>query len=140
MKLQFKILLFILCLNLATGLVIALGLPGTEYVQAQNPTANPEEYEKNFNSTEIGQSWGATPFYGIPVIGDIFAGFQFLFTHIHFLIDGFPQFLNWISDTYIVDVQARGAFALIANTVRAIYAVLMSIWFIEYIGGRYLTD
>lgn len=139
MRLQFQILLFILCLNLATGLIIALALPGTEYVQAQNPS-NATDYESTFNATEIGGSWGATPFYGIPVIGDIFAGFQFLFTHIHFLIDGFAMFLTWISDSYITDAGGRLAFNIIANSLRAVYAVLMCLWFIEYIGGRYFTE
>jgi len=139
MRLQFQILLFILCLNLATGLVISLSLPGTEYVQAQNPS-NATDYESTFNATEIGGSWGATPFYGIPVIGDIFAGFQFLFTHIHFLIDGFPMFLTWISDSYLTDAGGRTAFNIIANSLRAVYAVLMCMWFIEYIGGRYFTE
>lgn len=139
MRLQFQILLFILCLNLATGLVIALSLPGTEYVQAQSP-GSATDYESTFNATEIGGSWGATPFYGIPVIGDIFAGFQFLFTHIHFLIDGFPMFLTWISDSYLTDAGGRTAFNIIANSLRAVYAVLMCMWFIEYIGGRYFTE
>lgn len=139
MKLQFQILIFVLCLNLATGLVIALNLAGTEYVQAQNPT-NATDYESTFNATDIGGSWGATPFLGIPVIGDIFAGFQFLFTHIQFLIDGFPMFLTWIGDTYITDAGGRTSFTIIANAFRAIYAVLMAMWFIEYIGGRYFTD
>lgn len=139
MKLQFQILLFIMCLNLATGLVIALSLPGTEYVQAQNP-GTATDYESTFNATEVGGSWGATPFYGIPVIGDIFAGFQFLFTHISFLIDGFPEFLTWISDSYITDASGRVAFTVITNALRAVYAVLICFWFIEYIGGRYFVD
>jgi hypothetical protein len=139
MKLQFQILLFILCVNLATGLVIALSLPGTEYVSASSP-GNATDYEDRFNATEIGGSWGATPFLGIPVIGDIFSGFQFLFTHAQFLIDGFPMFLGWISDTYIVDASARLAFTLICDALRGVYAVLMCFWFIEYIGGRYFTD
>lgn len=139
MRLQFQILLFILCLNLATGLVIGLQLAGTEYVQAQNPT-DATDYETTFNSTEIAQSWGATPFQGIPVIGDIFAGFQFLFQNIHFLIDGFPVFLTWISDSYITDASGRTAFNIMANSLRAVYAVLMCLWFIEYIGGRVITE
>jgi hypothetical protein len=139
MRLQFQILLFILCLNLATGLVIDLQLAGTEYVQPQNPS-NPSDYSSTFNATEIGESWGATPFYGIPVIGDIFAGFQFLFTHIHFLIGGFPLLLTWIGDSLITDASAAASFSIIVTVLFAVFNILMCFWFIEYIGGRYFTE
>ena len=139
MKTQFKILLFIVCLNLASGLVVALALPGTEYVQGQNPS-NTSEYESHFNATETAEQWGATPYSGIPVIGDIFSGFSFLFTNIRYLIDGFPMFLTWIGDTFIIDASAQIAFAVICNVLRAIFALLMSIFVIEFISGRYATD
>lgn len=139
MKTQFKILLFILCLNLATGLAIALQVPGTEYVQATNPS-NTSDYESHFNATEIAEGWGATPYSGIPIIGDIFSGFQFLWRNIQFLLDGFPLFLTWISDSYIIDAGAKTAFAVISNALRAIYAILMSFFAIEFISGRYMSD
>lgn len=137
MRLQFQILLFIVCLNLATGMVIALGLPGTDYVQATSPS-NVSEYEGHFNATEIAEGWGASDI-GIPVVGDIFSGFQFLFLNIQYLIDGFPLFLTWISDTYIIDATAKTSFAVITNVLRAIYAILMSMLLIEFISGRYFT-
>lgn len=139
MRIQFQILAFIVCLNLAVGLSIALGLPGTEYVQATNPS-NASEYEGHFNATEIAEGWGATPYSGIPVIGDIFSGFQFLWRNLQYLIDGFPLLLTWISDTYIIDAAGQTAFAIIANALRAIYAVLITILVIEFITGRILTD
>lgn len=142
-RIQFKILFFIICLNLATGLAIALQLPGTEYVQATDPgdgQQSPGEYEEHFNATETGEQWGASANIGIPIIGDIFAGFYFLAVNWHFLIDGFPIFLNWISDTFILDASGRLTFAILSNTLRGLYAVLMSIFFIEFISGRHLTE
>jgi len=139
MKIQFQILLFIACLNLATGMIIALALPGTEYVQASNPS-NSSEYEEHFNATDIAEDWGSTPFSGIPVIGDIFSGLQFLFRNFRYLIDGFPMLLTWMSDTYIIDASAKTAFFIITNVMRGIYAILMSIFVIEFISGRYMTD
>ena len=139
MKVQFQALVFFACLNLATGLIIALGLPGTEYVQAVNPS-NASEYEEHFNATEVAEGWAATPFSGIPVIGDIFSGFQFLWRNLQYLIDGFPMFLTWMSDTYITSSDARSAFNIIANALRAVYAILISVLVIEFITGRYLTD
>lgn len=139
MKVQFQILIFIACLNLATGMVIALGLPGTEYVQATSPS-NVSEYEDYFNATAVAESWESTPFSGIPIVGDIFSGFQFLFRNIQYLIDGFPMLLNWMSDTFIVDASAKTAFAIIINVLRAVYAITMFVFVIEFISGRYMTE
>lgn len=139
MRIQWKILLFIVCLNLATGLTIALALPGTEYVQPANPS-NASDYEEHFNATDIAEGWEATPYSGIPIIGDIFSGFQFLWRNIQYLVDGFPMFLTWISDTYLVDASARLSFLIITNALRAVYAILMSLMVIEFITGRYPTD
>lgn len=139
MKIQFKILMFMLCLNLSVGLAIQLGVAGTEYFQPTNPS-NASEYEEHFNATAIADRWEATPFSGIPIVGDIFSGFQFLFQNIQYLLDGFPMFLQWVSDTYLTDATARLNFSYITNTLRAIFAVLMSIMVIEFISGRYLTD
>lgn len=139
MKIQFQILLFIACLNLATGMIVALALPGTEYVHAANPT-NSSEYESHFNATETAENWRATPFSGIPIIGDIFSGFHFLWRNLQYLIDGFPMLLTWLSDTFIVDASAKNAFVIIANVMRALFAVLMSVFVIEFISGRYATD
>jgi hypothetical protein len=138
-KTQFTVLLFLACLNLSMGMIIALNVPGTEWVQATNPS-NASDYEGHFNATEIAEGWGSTPFSGIPIVGDIFSGFSFLFRNIRYLIDGFPMLLTWISDSYIIDASAKTAFAIITNVLRAIYAILMSVFFIEYISGRYLTD
>jgi len=138
-KLQFAILFFLVCLNLSVGLVLTLGLAGTEYVMAEAPN-NQSGYSGHFNATEVADRWGSTPVSGIPVIGDIFSAFSFLFQNLQYLIDGFPQFMNWVGDTYLTDPSARLAFSYIANALRALYAVLMAVFAIEYVGGRYFTD
>ena len=139
MRVQFQILIFIACLNLATGMAIALALPGTEYVQASNPS-NVSDYEEYFNATEVAESWESTPFSGIPIVGDIFSGFQFLFRNIQYLIDGFPMLLTWMSDTFIVDASAKTAFTIITNVLRAVYAITIFVFVIEFISGRQLTE
>ena len=139
MKTQFQILLFIACLNLATGMIIALALPGTEYVQATNPS-NSSEYEEHFNATETAGDWGENIITGIPIIGDIFSGFNFLWRNFQYLIDGFPMLLTWLSDTFIVDASAKTAFTIIANVMRALFAILMTVFAIEFISGRVTTD
>lgn len=138
MRVEWEILLFIFLLNLSVGLIISLSLPGTAYVNPTNPT-NASEYEKHFNASEIEQ-WGSTPFSGIPLIGDIFAGFQFFVRNIGFLFDGFPTLLTWLKDSYITDSSGALAFDVIANTLRAIYALLIATFLIEFISGRYISD
>lgn len=86
MKIQFKILLFIACLNLAFGLVVGLALPGTEWVLSDSDSpladqANATVYEAHFNATDISSRWGENIISGIPIIGDIFSGFNFLCMH-----------------------------------------------------------
>lgn len=139
LKTQFRILMFMVCLNLSVGLIIGLALPGSEWVQASTPI-NASEYESHFNATEIAEGWESTPFSGIPIIGDIFSGFNFLWVNIQYLLDGFPMFLTWVSDTYLTDPEAKTAFGLIAWTLRGIYAVIMSVMAIEFITGRMFTE
>jgi len=140
MKAQVRILIFMACLNLSVGVVIALALPGTEYVNPAQPSMNGTEYEEHFNATDIVEGWDSSPFSGIPVIGDIFSGLQFLVTNFLYLIDGFPIFLNWISDTYVFDSATQNALGYIIWALRGIYAVMMSILVIEFISGRVMTD
>jgi len=140
LKVQWSILLFIICLNLATGLCISLSVPGSEYVQASLPGGNASDYESHFNSTDIVDSWQDNIIRSIPILGDIFSGVAFLFRNIQYLIDGFPTFLNWISDTYLVDAGSKTAFAVISNALRAMYVILMAVFAIEFLSGRNITE
>lgn len=140
MKAQVKVLIFIACLNLSVGMVIGLQVAGTEYMQPDQAPISAEEYEKHFNATETAGSWRASPFSGIPIIGDIFSGFQFLWQNFQYLIDGFPMFLQWISNTYVLDAETQAALNYIIWALRGIYAIMMGILAIEFISGRVLTD
>ncbi len=140
MRIQWEILLFIFCLNLAIGLTIQLGFAGVSFVSPAQPGVNATEYESHFNSTKIAIGWAATPFSGIPLIGDIFAGFNFLYQNLGYLIDGFPILLGWIKDSFITDDTGRLVFDVLANALRALYALLISMFLIEYISGRNVSD
>lgn len=139
-RLQWELLLYIFVLNLVVGLVIVLGVPGTEYVNPVGDPVDASAVEGHFNATKIATGWSATPFSGIPLVGDIFAGFTFLVQDLGYLIDGFPSLLTHISNTYIVDVDGQFAFSVIANVLRAIYALLISMFLIEFISGRVFSD
>ena len=103
MKVQWQILLGIFVINLAFGLVMAIGVAGTENVGPVDPSIDPEEYEEHFNATQTAESWSQNPFSGIPVVGDIFAGFNLMYQNIGYLIDGFPILLSYVKDAYIVE-------------------------------------
>ena len=118
---------------------MGLALPGTGYV-ANGPPVNATEYEQHFNGTAIAKGWSGTPFSGIPIIGDIFSGLGFLWQNVQYIVDGLPMFLNWIKNSYITDTSAQLAFDVIANAIRAIYALLIAMLAIEFISGRYFTE
>jgi hypothetical protein len=139
-KVQWEILLFMVILNLVVGLVVALQVPGTYYTQPLTTGTDASDYESHFNATEIATSWKATPFSGIPVIGDIFGGFNFLWQTMGYILDGFPTLLTWISDSYVTTADGQTAFWVMANVIRAIEALLISMFLIEFISGRVFTD
>ena len=127
-------------MNLSIGLVIQLNLAGTDIVSPAQGIANATEYEQHFNATQIADNWQGTPFSGIPLIGDIFAAFNFLWQNIKYLVDGFPILLEWIQDSFITDAAAAWTFSVIANVLRAIYGLLITMFLIEFIGGRFVSD
>jgi hypothetical protein len=129
-------LLFLLCVNLSFGLVIAFAVPGVAYVQPGQPDMGVDDYEGHFNSTDVAQGWTGSVFTGIPLIGDIFAGFNFLWQNIRFVVDGFPMLLEYISNTFITDASGQTAFLIVANVLRAIFAILVFTFLVEFISGR----
>lgn len=140
MKVQWEILLFLVILNLVVGVVIALNVPGSYYTSPMTESPSASDYEAHFNATQIATSWSATPFSGIPVIGDIFGGFNFLWQMFGYILDGFPTLLTWVSDSYITTADGQTAFWVLANVIRAIEAMLISAFLIEFISGRVFTD
>lgn len=138
MKIQFQIMLFMICLNLATGMAMELGNLGAVPlgdVQATNP-GNSSDYESHFNATEVAKKWTWTD-YGVPILGDIFSAFDIVFRTIEYVIAGFPLFLMWIGETFIVDATALLAYNIVVGTLSALFYILMFFYAIEFISGRY---
>lgn len=140
MRVQWEILLFLLVLNIVIGLCIALQVPSTMYITPFAKTVNATEYEAYYNATQIAKNWKATPFSGIPVIGDIFGGFGFLWQTLGYMLDGFPTLITWIGDSFITNPEGQTAFWILANMLRAIQAILITMFIIEFISGRIWTD
>lgn len=140
MRWQYNLLMFIVCFNLAIGLVLALNLPGTAYVNPTNPTKNTTDYESQFNATEIAKGWKPSFSVGILVIDEVFSMFNFLWRNLVFLIDGFPQMLDWISYTFSVDASGQTALGFIKWAWRAVFSITMTFFVIEFISGRTPSD
>lgn len=119
---------------------MALNVPGTVYVKAAYNGMSADEYEQTFNATQIATGWESSPFSGIPMIGDIFAGFNFLWQNIAYMVDGFPALLNYFDYTFITTSDGHVAFLIIENMLRAVYAILFVMFLIEFISGRIFTD
>jgi hypothetical protein len=132
--------MYIIILNLTTDLAFSLHIAGTQNVHGLNPTASSTDYQKQFNATQVAKGWRSNPLMSIPLIGDIYSAFQFLTQNLPYLVGGFHLLLVWISDTYITDFGAKVAFGYIIDRFDAIYGILIFIFFIEFIGGRYMTD
>lgn len=141
MRIQWQILLYLIILNLSIGLVIGLGVAGTEYFEpTYSENFDAEAYEEQFNATAVASGWRATPFSGVPIVGDIFAGFNFLWQMLGYMADGLPTLLTWLGNSFISDSSGITAFTLIANALRAVYAILITTFLIEFISGRVFTD
>jgi len=139
LKTQWQILLYVLCFNLAIGVIVGVAVPGTAFFSPTTPL-DTEEAEGQFDPEEV-MEWGSTPFSGIPLIGDIFAGFQFLISNFRFLIDGFPLLLEWMADSFgITGTTAEAPLLVITWTIRAVFTAMISIFLIEFISGRVFSD
>lgn len=142
MKTQFKILLFLFCINVTAYAVLTATttsgeyiFPGVQYSGAANATSDLDQFESEFNATDAASSWSATPFSGIPLVGDIFSGLNMLFSRIRFLVDGFGMTLEWIGSFIPV---AQTAFTWIAYILRGVFAICAFTLVIELITGREL--
>jgi len=119
-------------------MAITLAFPGTEYASPLQGGGNSTDYQQRFNSTDITQDWQAKPFSGVPILGDIFSGFYFLFNNWEFLISGLSYVFRWIGDSYLTSPTMQTAFTVIANVILAVYAILMVTFMLYMITGREL--
>lgn len=143
MKWQSEIMFFVICLNLATGLVLELNVAGVDQTVgepasgiAPHPSTNTSEYEGHFNATEIAEGWTFPPTIAIPIIGDIWSGFSFLARLVTYVIVGFPLFLGWLGDSFIIGAESLAAWNILKTTVLAVFSIVMAMYFIWFISGR----
>lgn len=134
MKWQTEIILFIICLNLATGVVTELGIPGTSAV-SPSPQADASDYESHFDVEEVAE-WKSQPFSGIPILGDVYFAFSTFSRMVSYIFVGFPVFLYSLGDNFITDPEGLVAFQIIAGAIGALFAVVMCLFLLWFISGR----
>jgi len=122
MKLQFTLMLFVLCLNFSSWMAYEGGFLSYQY--GYTSLTNITQVETTFNATRVVESW-QMPTYNIPIIGDIVSGLFYFFNAIKWLIAGFPSLL-----------MALGAPPIIYFPVLGIWLFLMFMFVVEFISGR----
>ncbi len=141
MRIGFQVIFYLMLLNLVSTLVYAINVPGTEYtiVTQTGSQANATEIEQKFNATTLLDRWGATPFSGVPVFGDIFSGIYLVFNAISWVIAGFPLLLQTYVDL-IPDSATRTTLSLINAVVIAVCTFIVFMWLFQLISGRRVTE
>ena len=150
MMLQFKILLFLLCVNVVAYVVLnaqtggAYIFPGVQYSAPLNETGSLSDLEENFNGTNAVETW--KPVGGLGFAGDIYSGLNMFWSTFRFLIDGLGMTIEWVGS--IVPAGSVIAFAgqnltmfeIIAWVFRIMGGVVFLTLAIELITGRQLME
>jgi len=112
-----KIVAFILMLNVAIGIVNATGV--FKYTVAYNVEEGKVGYK------DIVSRWNPVTLANIPIVGDIVSGLYFLYEKVGWVIDGFPALLSQL-----------GTPAPIVWGLRIVFYFIVALSIIEFISGR----
>lgn len=138
---QFKILLFLLCVNVCAYVILnaqtggAYIFPGVQYAAPMNETGSLSDLEENFNGTEAVETW--KPVGGLGFAGDIFSGLNMFWNTFRFLIDGLGMTIDWVGSMI---PAGQTMFALIAWIFRILGGVVFLTLAVELISGRQLME
>jgi hypothetical protein len=108
-------------------------IPGLNYSRPLNASGTIEDYEERLNATDVMADWRGEGATNLPIIGDLFSGVTQFWDRFKFLVDGIPSLLDWFGS--FLPVSATG-FNIVAWAVRAITAIMVTIFVIEFISGR----
>ena len=134
MKIGFRLILFIICLNVVTGLVVGLNAPGTGLAFVPGH-ANATDMSEKFNSTEMIESASPEILSAIPFLGQIYTAFSVFLNAVNFVIAGFPTMLLAYAN-YIPDEGGRNAFETIAKGLIALFYFVIFAWVFQVLTGR----
>ena len=122
MKIAYKGLIFMICLNMSVYLNQQMG-----YDFRGTTSVTPTELTDQFNPTTQVTSWGGW-FTTVAIVGDIVSGLQMVWTTIQTFVVGFPVFLSDL-----------GAPTEIVNVLYAIWSFIWVVFVWEFISGRIMS-
>ena len=135
MKIGFQIVLFLLILNIVSGLAFQLNVPGTQYSHAIPGTGDPEDYEDRFNAGKMLNETQPGAWAEFPFLGNVFGTIMMLWNGLNFIIMGFPALLERYAG-FIPEVGGRTAFSAITLVLRAIFSFVIFGWIFQILTGR----
>jgi hypothetical protein len=135
MRIGFQLVLYILILNLISGMMYALNVPGTERSNILTGTGNVTEYQERFNPGEFLNATEPEASTTFTFIGHIWNGLNVIWSAIRFTVFGFPTMLQGIG-SQIQDPAAAAAFTNIANVLYAIFSFIIMMWLYQLLTGR----
>lgn len=130
--------LFMLCLNIASGLYYSLGIAGSQYSNPIQNSGNPSDYSDRFDPDKIMPSQPSVLSY-FPYLGIVYQGLMPLYNAIMFVFFGFPQFLLQFGGL-IQDPLARSGYITIIGAIGAIEFMVMASWIYQLVTGRQVQD
>lgn len=137
MKWETEIIIFVMCLNLSTGLIVELGAPGTDYVSPVS-SENASDYEGHYNITEIAKGWETSRINQYGLLGDVVYAFNTFFRLVSYVFVGFPVFLYSLGDNFLTDEAGIIAYHSICVAIGALFFVVMAFYIVWFISGREL--
>jgi len=122
MKIAYKGLIFMICLNMSVYLNQQLG-----YDFRGTTSVTPSELTDQFNPSTQVTSWGGW-FTTVAIVGDIVSQLQMMWTVIETFVVGFPNFMS--------DLGAPLAIVLV---LKVLWYFIWSVFVWEVIGGRIIS-
>jgi len=135
MKIGFKLILYLMILNMVSGLMYITSVPGTGYSQILSGTGSPEEYAERFSPSGFMNATNPGISAIISFVGHLLSAIDVMWTGIRFTVLGFPTMLQQIG-LQIGDPDAKAAFTNVSNVLYAVFSAIIFIWLFQLVTGR----
>jgi len=139
MRIGFQFVLYIIILNLVSGLVYSLNVPGVEYTTPPIGTGNATDYEEKFNPEFLILGISMAPLLAIPFVGHFLAFALIVWSAVSFIVMGFPQMLEGYA-SFIGDPVAQTALTGVCWVLRGVFSFIIFMWLYQLITGRTVED
>ena len=136
MRIGFQVVLFILILNLTTGLMYQTSVPGTAYSNVLTGTPSSENITERFNASSL---INPEPSMTITFVGHLLAALNAMWMAIRMVVVGFPDMLAQIAGS-IPDPSARATFTSISYVLYGVFSIIIFMWVFQLVTGRQVED